>query len=46
MDVMSHDLEQVAGGFGPYDAGVAVGQFGRAAFNVFVEMGKLYTPIL
>lgn len=46
MNVITKDLDGIAGGFGAYDAGVHVGQAIRAAMDLLAEMGKDYTPIL
>ena len=46
MKVITSELDDVSGGFGAYDVGFGIGQFGRSAFDTFVAMGRLYTPTL
>ena len=46
MNVLTHDLEQVAGGGAAYDAGHAIGAFIHDCVDVFTQMGSMYTPTL
>lgn len=40
------ELQAVSGGFSAYDTGANIGSALRAAGSVFIEMGKVYTPVL
>ena len=46
MNILTHDLDDVSGGTAQYDAGHAIGGALRAAVDMFIEAGSLYTPTL
>jgi hypothetical protein len=46
MRELTHDLEQISGGFSAYDVGYGIGSAFRSAALGLAYMGRDYTPIL